>query len=191
MEEGKEIILDTVDPANLLILFCNVFAFIVMETIFFWFVTSQSVDDILSEKAGLVSTFADQNETNRLAMRDYLELPENTENVPQEASVQFRQRQELNWNLVKAYIVPIAAGVGIIILLLLGAMFFRRQPLTRIDLFLLLLVLGAFMTEMYFYFTVTKQLVYIGDSAALYHMYKATLAALTGDGPPPPPWESS
>lgn len=183
----EAIVFDTINPVNLLLLFTNIFAFIVMETTFFWFVTSEAVNDILAEKAGLVSTFAKQNPINEAAMRMYLESENNVDVIPSIASEQFKGRQDINWELVKSYIVPIATGVGGLIFILLGLMVVRRQPLSRIDMFLLVLVFCAFLTEMYFYITVTKQIVYIGDSSVLYHMYKASTRALNGEGPPERP----
>jgi len=93
---------------------------------------------------------------------------------PRLAYEQSQVREERNIALIKEYIIPLASFILLPILVSMFALIWRRQPLTLIDRFLLLLVLGAFSTELYFFFTVTSQLIYLGDIDVVASGYKAT-----------------
>lgn len=177
-------IIDVLDPANLLIVFANVLAFVILETLFFWFVASKSVEDVLQDKADLVTYFVTRRPVTEYDMKVYLETEANKKKLPTIANEQRQEREVNNWELVKAYIFPIGLICVTIIAALLLFMLFRRQVLTTIDRTLLAMVLGAFLTEVYFYFTVTSQLIYIGDDEITYRMYKSSVAAVKGESPP-------
>lgn len=164
---------DLIDPSNLLVVVANVFAYIILQTVFFWFIASNSVNYVLEDKAGLVHTFFSQRDSTERMMRAYLDNPLNTEYLPSIAARQKEERDAQNWELVKTYIMPVAVVLLVALVVIRGVMFFRRQPLTRIDMFLLFLVLGAFTTELYFFLTVSSQLTYIGDGEITWTLYSA------------------
>lgn len=171
---------DILSPENLIVVFANVFAFITLETIFFWFIASGSVNKVIDDKADLLYTFSVQDSKNKEALKEYLNSSFNTDIVPEKAKEQKEERENNNWNLVNSYITPIAIGVAVLFIVAGMLMFIRKQPLTRIDKVLLLSVLGAFTTELYFYFTVTSQLVYIGDNEMMNSIYRSSQKAVSG-----------
>lgn len=175
---NKQTAKDVVDPANLLILVANILAFVVLETLFFWFIASHSVERVLEEKAEFIADFMDKKGFTKQMMTEYLNSEYAIKTLPAIAREQQKERQEQNWELVLKYIQPVVIGLGVALALIFAYMRFRRQPLTRIDLFLLFLVLGAFSTELYFYMTVTSQVIYIGDTEITWRLWSALSRAV-------------
>lgn len=164
---------DLIDPSNLFIVVANVLAYIILQTLFFWFIASNSVNYVLEDKAALVHTFFSQRDSTKRMMESYLDNPVNTDYLPTIAARQKSDRDSQNWELVKTYIMPIAVVLLVALVVIRGVMYFRKQPFTRIDMFLLFLVLGAFTTELYFFLTVSSQLTYIGDGEITWTLYSA------------------
>lgn len=174
---SKKTVWDTINPANLLLVVANVLAFVILQTLFFWFIASRSVERVLEDKAGFIATFFSQKGVTKEMMTDYLNSPSNKEELAKVAAQQRKGREQQNWELVQQYIQPIVIGLLSAFLFLSLVMFRRGQPLTRIDMFLLFLVLGAFSTELYFYLTVTSQVIYIGDGEITWRLYSAMTRA--------------
>ena len=182
---------DVVDPSNLLILVANILAFVVLETLFFWFIASHSVERVLEEKASFIADFMEKKGFTKEMLTEYLNSEYATKTLPEIANEQQREREQQNWDLVVKYIQPVVIGLSVALFLLFVYMRYKRQPLTRIDVFLLFLVLGAFSTELYFYLTVTSQVIYIGDTEITWRLWTALSRAVdnmaSDTGSPVPP----
>lgn len=158
------------DPSNLLILFANLLAFVLLQTTFFWFVASRNVEQVLEDKSVYVSDLLSKRGVSLEMLRTYLDSDE-MRALPKKAEEQREMREQINWELLKTYIMPVVIALVCVLVLIFFSLAIRRQPLTSIDLFLLFLVLGAFSTELYFYLTVTSQLIHLGDSRVAFAVF--------------------
>ncbi len=177
----KQEIGDVFSPPNLIVVFANVLSFVLLETLFFWFVASNAIGAVVQDKATVVAYFAGQKRSTREALISELENEYNTQTIPSVAAKQLRQREEQNFHLVLTHIAPVAVTMVIMIIVLYMAMKWKGKPFTRIDTFLLGMVLFAFSTEIYFYITVTSQIVYVGDNELMAEVYKSLIEGLNGD----------
>jgi hypothetical protein len=175
---------DTFDPANMLVVFCNLLAFMLLQTTFYWFVANHSIERVLKDKASVVALYAKQTPEVESELRKYLENDRNTREVPEQAAGQRMRRAEENWDLVKEYIMPVVLAVVVVIVLIVIVLFLRRRALTRIDMFLLFMVMFAFTTELYFYLTVTTQLAYVGDNEFVQTVYESNKNMFMMNTPP-------
>lgn len=161
---------DVIDPANLLILFANLLAFVLLQTTFFWFVASRNVERVLDDKSEYVSELLSKRGVTLELLKEYLDSEESKQ-LPAKAEEQRKEREAANWELLKTYIAPVVIALGCVLVLIFLSLVKRGQPLTSIDLFLLFLVLGAFSTELYFYLTVTSQLIHLADNRIAFEMF--------------------
>lgn len=162
---------DVINPANLLILFANLLAFVLLQTTFFWFVASRNVEAVLEDKSEYITELMSKRGITLEMLRDYLNSDDATQKMPEVAKSMRAEREAENFELLKTYILPVVIALGSALLLVFLALIVRGQPLTSIDLFLLFLVLGAFSTELYFYLTVTSQLIHLSDTRIVYELF--------------------
>lgn len=166
------------DLPNLLVMFVNIFAFVTLETLFFWFVASRAVEAVVEDKADLIVTLAKQNNLHKLALDMIVSDDKRNQKLAAEAKRIHVRREQKNIDLIEEYIIPVAGVVGTITLIISLFMLYKRHPLTIIDGVLLLLVFSGFTTEMYFYLTVSSQLIYLGDNQVIYALYRSFMDGL-------------
>jgi len=63
-----ETVKDVFDPANTLTLFANIFCYIVMQTLFFYYVASGNIEGVMEDKASFVAELAEKDPTMKEAM---------------------------------------------------------------------------------------------------------------------------
>ena len=152
------------DPLNLLLIFANLFAFVVMETLFFWYIASNTISEVVKSKSLFLANVANNDPDMKEEMITFLSLPENSTEISMRAASQNKVRNEKNVDMVISRIFPVAIAMAVACILMVGMIYHRGEKFTRVDYFLLLLVLLAFSTELIFYLVVIKQLEYIGTS---------------------------
>lgn len=178
-QERKEFNLRTVREVfgleNMFVFLCNLLAFVLLETVFFWFVASHSIDRVVEEQAIVFSNYLIDSKQKDLFIKQYLQNELATQILPERAKEVRDKREKDNWNLVMTYIFPIVVALGIVIVLVRLFLFLRGKPLTTIDYFLLFLVLTSFSTELYFYLTVSSQIIFFPTASLLESLYNSFL----------------
>lgn len=151
------------DPLNMIPVFLNLVVFMCVQITFFWFVASRTVTDAFIEKARYIHDLMRRDSTLNASLMAYLFNPVTAEEIPKIAAEQKRRRDEANFQLVITTLgPPIGAALGVLVLLFI-IMMFRGQRLTKIDFFLLSLVIFAFSTELVFFFVLVRNYIYLGD----------------------------
>ncbi len=154
---------EVVSEGNLLIMFSNIFVFIVIEIVFFWFVLSAGIDGVVKDKTGILIEFLEEFPEIREQAFEYVNSYEVKDNALI-ARFQKRQRDKRNFCLMKERLFPVLYTLAIVIFLVFASMILRKVPFSRPQRYLLLFVLGAFSTEIIYYFVVVDRWNIISDA---------------------------
>jgi hypothetical protein len=161
------------DPRNILTILINVISFVAIETVFFWYIASGYLFDLLQEKADVVVDYARQNPEFRASLQESLNSDKNAKDLPVLAEQLKQKRDAMNTDLVTVYVFPVLVVLLVLIFITVARLaVFSRESLRATDILLLTLVLFGFTTELYMYTTVISNLQYIGNNDLLYTIIK-------------------
>jgi hypothetical protein len=153
-----------VDPKNLFFIILNVFVFIIIQALFWWFVASGLIDDVTIKLNQTSQDYYKKNDEDRkkFCSETDPDLPEN------QASKEKYQRNieevdEFNIDHTLRFFLPLVIGVGAFMLLLFFLMWRKGESMSRIDGLIFLAILAAFGTELFYYFAVVSNIVFIGE----------------------------
>jgi fructose-specific phosphotransferase system IIC component len=145
----------------MLMIFLNAFVFSIVQTLFFWYVISNQVENTIDKLTEGVGKIADESAELSVLTETYIKKLDADEGMIERAAVQKQKRRQKNIKLLQYYIYPVIAVFFGFVVLCLFAMFVTRERLTFIDTILLAMVVGAFSTEFVFYFIVIEPAEYI------------------------------
>lgn len=151
------------DPVTLMIVFVNLLAYVVIQTVFFFFVGSQNFVTAISQKADFVYEFAIQDPQTEASLREELESQYNTVDVPETARRERDRRAVVNKDIMIKYLLPPVAVIAVLLASQLVRLVIWGNGMNSIDLFLIFMVLFAFTTEFIFFGLVILQTVALGD----------------------------
>jgi hypothetical protein len=152
-------------------IFTTVLFFIVVQTLFFKYIASKQYDNILLSKSNFISQLGNYN-TSVKELINILKLKADTE-LKEKAIKSKQNREIINYNLMFKYcIIPIIITTSILLILLLYS-FTEKTKWTYIENISLLLILGSYLTELYFFFFIIKKYEIIGDHEIFYKSLKS------------------
>jgi hypothetical protein len=152
-------------PATAIIIFSNTLAFMSMQTLFFWFILSKTVENTVIDKITLIEGLTRSVPEFENQLISFLNS-ENYQNITIRATEQYNLRTSNNIELAWTWMTPpFAVIIGFLVLSLITELYltileFRKlipksgERFDRIDLLILCSVFFAFSTETIFYFTV-------------------------------------
>lgn len=175
------------DPVNMVLILGNVFVFVLVQTLFFWYVASQNTVDSAKDLADLGIAVTretgklngcqllpyDQNlyyqayEENWEVKETKIGRSESFEKVVAEAAEARREREKSNVIPTVKYIGTFLAVVALLILLNLYRAKQQGRRFTKIEGVLFLATVLAFATEISFYLLVVRSVQYIGEFEAI------------------------
>lgn len=171
---------EVLDPVNMVLILSNILIFVIIQTLFFWFVASnniiESAKDLtdlgveLTKESGTINGCQVNPYNKNAKFRAWEELVVNKDKVEErekEALEQKRLRNDQNRYLVGKYIFPFV----LVLLFLIGVNLYRAsnqgRKFTKIEAVLLLAIFAGFLTELSFYGLVVRSVTYIGEFEAL------------------------
>ena len=156
------------NPANLIIMFSNILAFMVMQSLFFWFIVSKSVENVIDEKTELLIKLGENIPQIKELLVDYIKDSEETDKILEKAYKDYNQRELYNINLIWEWIgPPFITILTMLIITCVILVFNKNFKFTRKDFYLLCTVFLAFFTEILFYFTVISRSRILSDMEVL------------------------
>ena len=157
---------------NLIVVFCNVIFFIVVQTLFFKFIASKQFNVVLGDKVGIINDLAKHDPFTSKQINKYLKSKAAKE-LEKKAKVQSEMREIKNRELIKKWIGPPLAGALILLLLSYLRMKKSNQPnWSGVDNVLLSFVLAAYATEILFYIGIVRKFKFYGDQQIFSTIYK-------------------
>lgn len=155
----------TLSPLSLVPTLLNLLFYFVVQTVFFWFVASNTVLYSVSMKSEVMIDFALSNPHNYSLFKKWVESDDPA--MVQKAAEENAAREKVNLELLKKWIAPAIVAALALLLLTLIRVRMKGENLDRIDGFIIGLVIFAFTTELYFYFFVIRRQILISDNDML------------------------
>jgi len=183
----NSVLLKVFESENLLLMFFNIFIFIIIEIIFFWYILSYTLVYIVLDKSELIIYMLQQDPNLKKSMINYLNSKEVRETLPQLALIQENDRNSTNYKLILQYLGPMIYSIfAILISITIYKLFgyrivnrclkntrfkFNGTQMSRSSYFLLLCVLCSFITEILFYYIVIRSWKFISDAQLILLLY--------------------
>ncbi len=160
-------------PATAIVVFTNAISFMIMQTLFFWFIMSKSVSGIIDDKSMLIRQIGKSiPEIDELVLNfiNSSEFQKKYELALSDNQKRIDHNTQLLWTWM---IPPFSIIVGFLSLSVLLEVYFTFRNIRpafrfdKIDFILLMSVFMAFLTEVVFYFTVVSRSKTISDMDVL------------------------
>ena len=149
---------------DLVPIFINVIFFIVIQTIFFLYIASKQFENILKDKLNFIKQLSENNkyvyDIIQKLKKEYIEGKNYSDVV--------KQRDKYNNQILLIYCgIP----TGIIIICLIYILFFMKseKSWSNVDSLSLFFITFAYITEIFLFFCVIYQYIFIGDQNIIYN----------------------
>jgi hypothetical protein len=149
------------EPVRIFICIFNTKMFMLILTIFFWFVISKQFINALLEKTDIIVLVANENPE----FKEYLlqNIKSNYDNVSSIALTNQYNRELYNFELLVNRIGPFFYGFSTLLFSLLVYIVAKKQYPDKVDCALLFLEISAFSTEVIFYYVLLNNWTFMGD----------------------------
>lgn len=149
---------------DLIPIFMNVMFFMAIQTIFFLYVASKQFENILIDKINIVKVLSENNPYIKSLIQNYKNSYISNKNF----DIIISEREKYNNEILLIY-----CGIPMIIIfiLLLYVIFFMKsdKPWSKVDTLSLFFVTLAYLTELFLFFCVITQYIFIGDVNLIYN----------------------
>jgi hypothetical protein len=170
---------NNITPPVIFITFLNIGFFMIVQIAFFYFIASKQIDVIIQSKAGILNTYSSFSKNTRDFINNYL----NSDEFKKKKKISNLTREErlrLNRKIIWYQLRPILIVIfSIILISLLFIIYYsltsnknEKLKFSTSDKILVLLVIGAFTTELLFFFGIVKKHEFIGDIEIFNSVYK-------------------
>lgn len=149
---------------DLIPIFMNVMFFMVIQTIFFLYVASKQFENVLIDKINILKVLSENNPYIKSLIQNYKTSYITNKNF----DIIIAERERYNNEILLIY-----CGIPIIVIsiLLLYVIFFMKSDKSwnRVDSLSLFFVTLAYLTELFLFFCVITQFIFIGDINLIYN----------------------
>ena len=162
---------------NLIIILTNVLSFMTMQTVFFWYIASNNVANVIDNKSEMiiqiVNVFIDSNYININSSIFY--------DIQQSAQDSYITRYNHNTSLIIYWIIPSFVVVIVSLLAVIIECRIHKKKFDKIDRMVLGMVCLSFFTEVIFYFIVIYRAEILSDMDIMKILLSYLLANLSED----------
>lgn len=156
--------------SNMVVMFSNILFFIVVQTLFFKYVASKQFEIVLEDKVNILNEYLKYDKEQKEKIKIYMEKKETIELI-KKGNEQKEKREKLNNNVIIRWIAIPFIIVLIIFIASIGRLKIQGKYWTKIHTGLLLLVVTAYLTELFIYFGIIKQYQFYGDQKIYSTLY--------------------
>lgn len=153
-------------------IFTTVLFFYVIQTLFFKYVASNQYNNLLLQKARFLTQLGKYN-TNVAALIE--EMKKNADiNLKSKALESQKIREKINKRLLFNYcIIPIIVVSSILLLIVIYSLFTKaKKSWSYIETISFILILGSYLTELYFFFFMVQKYEIVSDDELTYKLFK-------------------
>jgi hypothetical protein len=179
---------NNITPPVIFITFLNIGFFMVVQIAFFYIIASKQIDVIIESKADILHNYTKHSSKANANIQKYINS-KNFKEKQNAAQLTKKERLRLNrkiiWIKLKPFLIFIFSIVLVSLLLIILFSMKKVQSKLNIsesnikdltislsDKVLILFVLGAFSTELLFFFGMVKKYEFVGDMEILNASYK-------------------
>jgi hypothetical protein len=152
-------------------IFATVLFFLIVQTLFFLFIASKQYEVLLLKKTNFISQLGEYN----ITIRKYINsLKLNLDNLHEAAIRAKEERNKKNNYLIYKYCIkPIFITTLILLFIIINTIMTKNKKWSYIETISLILILGSYLTELYFFFFIVKKYDIIGDHEIFYKSLKS------------------
>lgn len=163
-ETVKRIRKEFLHPINLIILFANVSAFIIMQVLFFWFIASKAVERVVENKVDLIVNTSNNIPEIKEKVMIYLNDKTLEEQLKEDSIDESYKREKYNSSRLMDYLYkPLSLIITLLYLSFVYSVYIGYKW-SKVDFILLGTVFLAFTTEIIFYVLVIQESQVLGDT---------------------------
>lgn len=159
----------TIKPSTILVIFCNVFIFMLCQILLFWFVISREIENIIVDKSSIVYELIKNSTILQKQLNDYI-TSEGYQIIYNKSLIDKAKRLEYNLELTWQWmLIPFSIVIGIICFGVLYAAYVHRftrnntLKMDKTDIIILAMVFLSFLTEIIIIFVLIVRFVYVSD----------------------------
>lgn len=179
--------LNYINPSIIFITFLNIAFFMVVQIFFFYIIASKQIDVIVESKTDIINEYIKHSEVGNDIIKKYLESDEYKKEKEYAENTK-KRRMELNkkiiWLKLKSILIPVFVILGVFLVILIIFSFNKTKNLLSVNLqskfslslsdkILVICVIGAFTTELLFFFGMVDKYEFVGDYEIANDIYKS------------------
>jgi len=158
------------DPINLVLIIFNVLVFILVLIFWFWFIGTQQLFGVIDSKLKGVSNIINENENIETAVDLFIaETLSNKEEIDNTKN-EILERNAHNVTKFHEYLLPLIIVLSLGLIASLGFAVKRKSVFTRVHAWILLFIILAFLTEVFFYLIVVDNFHYVANSTIVVYL---------------------
>lgn len=183
MRTPRSIATEVARAPNIVLVSFNILAFVILSIFWVWYLGTQEVYNIVSEKAISINNIAKEEPSFAKIIDDYIaKVKSDTANI-EYVSNKIKQRNVENVNTFQTYLIPPMAILGFFFILSLVYLWYSGERWGLIENILVLLIILSFTVEIVFYFVIIHKYQYTPNSQIIANILSNAKPIL----PPLPP----
>lgn len=158
-----------IKPSTILVIFCNVLIFMLMQILLFWYVISKAVENIIVDKSAILRDIIKNSTAVRTRLHEYINSIE-YQTIYNQSLIDKQTRTEFNMDLTwKWMMTPFLIVITILCIGSLYSIYIHRYTqyntlkLDKTDLIVLATVFLSFLTEIIFIFVLVMRYIYVSN----------------------------
>lgn len=155
---------------NLIITLSNMFTFMTVQILFFYFVATKLFSNLIQSKAVIIKKYNEFDSNTKEIFQDFKNSPE-YEKLKRITKNQEELRTYLNIQLILKKLIPIVMFIFFLILINIIVIRLNNENFVFVDWILLFLVIFAFTTELIYFFFIVQQYYFAGDIELIKRLY--------------------
>jgi len=161
--------IDIIKPSTILTVFSNVYIFMYMQLLLFWYKISKTVENILVDKAQIVKDIIQNSKILKTKLNTYVQSEEyqriyNQSLIDKQARIEFNLKLTWQWMFIPFLIITIILIIGVIYAVYVHRYTqYNTLKLDKTDMINLATVFLGFLTETIFIFVLVMRYIYISD----------------------------
>lgn len=156
-----------------IIIFSNSLSFMLMQTVFFWFIISEGMIELIKNKSVLIRDLAktipdvDNNIKEYFNSSDFIEV---INKANEDKNKRDKHNLQVMWNWLTipfSVVVGMLSGCILLEIILIIKKINKEDRFSKMDIYILITVLCAFISEIIFYFTVISRSILLTDTEVI------------------------
>lgn len=161
---------ELLEPSNMIIIITNIIFYMIIQTLFFYFVASKQFNNLLTNKMDIVNEYLSFDEKANNAMKKFLKSQYITDIKKQSKQQENKCNKENKIMITKYLIVPFIILI-VCLCVFVYMLIKKRKQWIEADTILMILIISVYSVDLIFYFTVIKKYKFIGDENLYYTFY--------------------
>ena len=155
---------------HVILISVNILAFIVIQTSFFYFVGSQQLNKVITNKIGIIKSFIKYDDSYKTGVKNFVKS-KSIQDILKKAEEEEETRTLQNIEIIKQWIGPPLIAMLSILVLAIIILIATKSKWTGVDNVGISLVFTAYLTELFIFFGIINRYEFLGDNTIYKFVY--------------------